>query len=315
MSWTYRKQGAAARITVLRGEVFETTTRESGVAGSSGGRFFSASAEAAVALPGTALDDARSIRERVVAAIAGEVTLERLRVVCGASTHTYAADPKSERTWMETLTVVHLTLLAPSGARVSVLRGGAAPSAIEPAAIAMIARALAGARRRQVASGTSVVLSPAVAAALAVDLARGPRIRREARVVQHPHPDFPVDGEGRTIAAFDAAGTAITDWPNVFRPSYRSPAVPALMHAGIETSGTVASRDGCIEAIELLRPPHASSAAIAIDALCESGGETFVASLEIPVAELSKARAVDGERFWFPFHAGAWGRPVAVATA
>ena len=80
--------------------------------------------------------------------------------------------PEEEpRAWSEMQAVLHLTLLARSGARVSVLRGGASIEDIDIREIATIATALANAHsRRRAERRVSVALSPAVSATVAAGL-------------------------------------------------------------------------------------------------------------------------------------------------
>ncbi|HSN68402.1 MAG TPA: hypothetical protein VLV48_04100, partial [Thermoanaerobaculia bacterium] len=113
---------------------------------------------------------------------------------------------------------------------------------------------------------------------------------------------------------FDPAGRAPHEWPNVFRPSYRSPAAPALMHVelgGDDQRSTMAVE---CEVLELARAPHVGEGAIVLDALCARGSETFFASIEIAAERLVSGTA-SGPRRWFPFGAGAWGRRLAVELA
>ncbi len=316
MNGMYRKEGSTARVTSLRGEVFESTTRESGVAGYSGGRFFSASGEPRDALPVCSIDDARALHDAMVSAVGKRARVERLRAVCGSSAHRFEPEDEDERIWSETLAIVHLTLVARSGARLSLLRGGPSPAAIDRAELAAVAAALAGAReRRRVDPERPLLLSPAPAAAVAAELARDPRAAAELPLAQEGNPDFPFDGEGRPVAKLAAAGWTTTASPNVFRPSYRSPAVAALMHVELATRSAVREMAGAVEVVELLRPPHLDRGALLLDAVCAEDGQPFFGTLQIGIGRLAAAAAAGERRVWHPFHAGAWGRPTIVPPA
>ncbi|HEY0789115.1 MAG TPA: hypothetical protein VGE86_10755, partial [Thermoanaerobaculia bacterium] len=128
---------------------------------------------------------------------------------------------------------------------------------------------------------------------------------------QETHPEYRVDGEGVPIERTFASGSSPAEWPNVFRPSYRSPAMPALMHGALSARETRGGSRGAIEVIDLLRPPHAEGDAIALEALCAAEGSTFIGAVHLPVARLAAATA-EGPRKWYPFHAGAWGRRTRV---
>lgn len=312
MTGTYRKEGASARVATLRGETRATTARESGVAGYSGGRFFSASVEASEDVGGTLLAEARALHEGALAAAGTSVAVERLRVVRGAASHRFEPPGDEPRAWSEMQAVLHLTLLAPSGARVSILRGGASIGDIDPREITTIAIALANARpRRRARQRASVALSPAVSAAIAAELsnALSPHL-----IVQESHPDFATDGVGNAIDRFDPAGRARAEWPNLFRPSYRSPASAALMHVALSAGGDQTTGESELALVELLRPPHAGEHGVILDALCARERESFLASIEIPAGRLAAAVA-GGPRIWFPFGAGAWGRGMSVEGA
>lgn len=312
MSGTYRKEGTTARVTSLRGVVFESTTRESGVAGFRGGRFFSASAEPAGS-PGTPrIDDARALHDRVVDAAVSLVAIERLRAVCGASAHRFEPEEGDARSWTDSLALVHATVSARSGMRVSVLRGGPSADSIDAAEIRAIAGALAAAgETRPIDADEALVLAPAVSAAIAAEMGRDPRLAEHVPIAQATHPDYGVDGLGMPIAAAFASGSSPAEWPNVFRPSYRSPAVPALMHVELAVREARAGSRDPMEAIELLRPPHADRNWLELEALWLRGDETFAGSIRLPLARLAEA-TVEGERSWYPFHAGAWGRRTRV---
>lgn len=312
MIGTYRKEGASARVTTLRGETLETTARESGVAGYSGGKFFSASVDAREEIGGTLLADARALHDEARAAVAG-VALERLRVVRGAASHRFEPQEDDPRSWSEMHAILHLTLLARSGGRISVLRGGASTGDIDAREIASIASALGNARpQRHPGPRGTVALSPAVSAAIAAEV---PRVLSSRTVIiQSTHPAYAKDGEGNAIARFDPAGRTPAEWPNVFRPSYRSPASPALMHVELGGGKEEKAIAAECEVLELVRPPHVGERAVALDALCSRGAETFFASIELS-AERLRAGAASGPRLWFPFGAGAWGRRMAVEGA
>lgn len=313
MSGTYRKEGSTARVTSLRGVVFESTTHESGVAGFRGGRFFSASAAPDGAITPPSIHDARSLHDRVAEALGSDVRVERLRAISGAAAHRFEPEEGEEaRRWAETLTLVHVTIVAPGGARVSVLRGGASPDAIDAAEIGAAGRDLAAARKRiRIAPDRPLVLSSPVAAALAAEIARDARLLDRIPVGQETHPDYGVDGEGTAIERAFASGSSPAEWPNVFRPSYRSPAMPALMHVELAAREARGGSRDAVEMIELLRPPHAEGDAIALEGLCGAEGSRFIGAVRLPVARLAAATA-EGPRRWFPFHAGAWGRRTRV---
>lgn len=307
MNGTYRKEGATARVTSLRGALFESVARESGVAGYRGGRFFSASAEPRENTLDAALGAARSLHDRIAAARDSGARIERLRAIAGASSHRFEPEEGDPRSWRETLAVVHLTLLAPSGARASLLRGGASPDAIDSSEIAAVARALGAMNgRRRIPPGAPLVLAPAVAAELAAEIGRDLRLAARIRVTQRTHPDFRFDGEGVLIAPLTPEQGAAAQWPNVFRPSYRSPAVPALMHGELAAREGDAS-SGAIALVALLRPPHASAGSISLDAVCSAEGETFAGTAQVSFERLARGTA-EGPRAWYPFHAGAWGQ-------
>ena len=240
------------------------------------------------------------------------VALERLRVVRGAASHRFEPPEEEPRAWSEMQAVLHLTLLARSGARVSVLRGGASIEDIDMREIATIATALANAHsRRRAERRVSVTLSPAVSATVAAELSGA---FPPQRIVQESHPDFAIDGAGNAIERFDPAGRSLAEWPNVFRPSYRSPASPALMHVALSNRDDENPIESDFALIELVRPPHAGESGVMLDALCARGGESFLASIEIPMERLAAA-AGGGRRIWFPFGAGAWGRTISVEGA
>lgn len=308
MNGTYRKEGATARVTSLRGALFESVARESGVAGYRGGRFFSASAEPRENTLDAEIGAARVLHDRIAAASDSGARIERLRAISGASSHRFEPAEGAPRSWTETLAVVHLTLLAPSGARASLLRGGASPDAIDSSEIAAVARALGAMNgRRRIPSQAPLVLSPAVSAELAAEIGRDLRLAPRIRVTQRSHPDFRVDGEGVPIAPLTPEQVAAAQWPNVFRPSYRSPAVSALMHGELAAREGGASSEGAIALVALLRPPHAVAGSISVEAVCWSEGETFAGAAQLSFERLARGTA-EGPRTWYPFHAGAWGR-------
>lgn len=316
MSGTYRKEGAAARVTSLRGKVFESTTRESGIAGYSGGRFFSASGEARHEVPASSLEDARLLYRTIATAAGERGHIERLRVVCGAATHSFAPEEEEPRSWSEGHAIVHVTLVAPSGARISVMRGGTSATQIDTAEIGAISSAVARAGRRPRIEGDAALsLSSSAAATLAAEIARHGELASHMPLVQETHPAWTFDGEGLPIARFIPQGQTATGWPNVFRPSYRSPAVVALMHVELNVSEESASAPDAIEVVELARAPHIDEEVIVLDALCSRDGERFFATFEIPLESLAGARAAGGARSWYPFHAGAWGRPTVIRGA
>lgn len=312
MIGTYRKEGASARVTTLRGGTRATTARESGVAGYSGGKFFSASVEAREEIGGALLADARALHAEAQAA-AARVGIERLRVVRGAASHRFEPHEDDPRSWSEMHAILHLTLLARSGARISILRGGASAGDIDAREIESIARALENARpHRPPRPREPIALSPAVSAAIAAEVPRA--LPSRILVIQTTHPDYEKDGEGNAIARFDPAGRTPADWPNVFRPSYRSPASRALMHVELESGKGEAAIATEIEVMELVRPPHLGERGLVLDALCSRGDETFFASIELAPERLG-AGAANGPRLWFPFGAGAWGRRMTIEGA
>ncbi len=312
MSGTYRKEGSTARAASLRGMAFESTTRESGVAGHRGGRFFSASAAPHGDLAAPSMEEARALHDRIATAAGAFVSIERLRVVAGTAAHRFEPEEGDARSWSETLVIAHATMVARSGARASVLRGGATAGAIDLEEIAAIARAFAAAGEKlHLAPDQPLLFSPAVAATLAAAIARDARLLERVPIVQEIHPDYRADGDGLPIERTFASGAAPAEWPNVFRPSYRSPATPALMHVELAAREGASTPPEAVEMIELLRPPHPDGDALALEALCRTGGTTFLGAVRLPVERLAGATA-EGARAWYPFHAGAWGRRTRV---
>lgn len=296
----YRKEGRALLLTRSRGLRARTTVLERGAAGESEGRFFSMSLdpETSAAQP-LELSPLERLESAIAAAECSAARIERLHILSGWSRHAYG----EELSWEERHVRVHVEWTAPEGAlRLTTMRGGAEPGDIDPEELRMIARTLAAARPWKGRSTGPIAIGAAVAAAIA---AAGLAARAETsalRLVQTPHPAWPRDGNGRSI------GRAIVTEgppPNLWRPSYRSPAEPAFFHVEIEPAGEAAMP--AMTAIEALGPIRMAENRARFPALLMEEDGARAADLEIDLEELSGAEGGESRR-WFPFGAGAWGR-------
>ncbi|HSP15501.1 MAG TPA: hypothetical protein VLV78_12185 [Thermoanaerobaculia bacterium] len=102
------------------------------------------------------------------------------------------------------------------------------------------------------------------------------------------------DGKGRPI---DACELTVTQWPNWYRPSYRSRPVRMPFH--LRASCDVTEVDEVLpRAIALLAPPDG----LMLRVLCVSEGEAFPAAVHV-----SRIDAIAPASRWYPYGAGSFG--------
>ncbi|MGH9458849.1 MAG: hypothetical protein ACRD2J_14545 [Thermoanaerobaculia bacterium] len=312
----YRKDGASVVLT-RAGETFGVATSlERGMSGVRAGRFFSGSG-----VPGEAVatPDAGPLLEkdrRLAAALPAGVAIERMQLVAGGTRHAIEpADGAEGRAWNERHARLHLEIVAERSAlRIELERGGGSLDAIDIAEIANVARALEQCEPDAPPPGPKAVrLAPPVVAALTAALAAAAdSLPPEIPLVQAPLPALPLDGAGLPVERFSPAGRERRFWPNVFRPSYRSPDVPAVLHARLELrAGSADTVDSIV--LELLQPPRLEKDAVLLTALVESGSEVRAATARISLAAIPRLTARGTDPIWFPYGAGSWGRDVTAS--
>lgn len=295
----YRKEGRALLLTRSRSVRARTTVLERGVAGESQGRFFSMSLdpEDSAAEPGDFTPLERL--EARISAAAGSARIDRLRIHSGWTRQGYG----EERTWEESHVRVQIEWVVTRAAlRLTTMRGGANLGEIDGEELGNLARALVAARPwRDPVSGPIAIGAP-VAAAIAAAGAAEPAEISAVRLVQTPHPAWPRDGNGRSIVR-----TIVADDPppNLWRPSYRSPAAPAFLHVEIEPAG--AAPMPSVIAIETLGPVRIAGNRARFPALLIVDERAGAADLELDLEGMASAGGEEAPR-WFPFGAGAWGR-------
>lgn len=311
MSGSYRKEGVSTIVSLARGIESVARVAEGGMAGVREGRFFAASLDPAAGPeatpdPGPLVDLLRTIGR----SLPGDVELERMTLMAGASAHEIDFEPGARR-WNEAHCRLHLTLRSTrTRLEVPLLRGGARTDDLELRELVEVAALLAR-PRAGVPRVATLELAPAVMAELAASLAVLDDLPAGVRLRQTSHPAWPFDGAGAEIVAFEASAGGRR--PNVFRPSYRSPAVPAMFHVEIPVGGEEAR--GEVAAVEPIGSARWSGGSVRLDALCAVDGGGFAARIEIPAAGMARLSRSPGERQWFPLRAGAWGTGAVVERA
>lgn len=306
MTATYQKDGRALLLTRSRGVLTMSSVAERGVAGESQGRFFSMSLEPEGAAAETGEFTPLRLLEERIAAVAQSTRIERLHLLSGWSRHRHGEG----RMWEERHVRLHLEWSAPSnGLRVTTTRGGAELSDIDVDELGVVAGALRSPGSDGVDVSGGIALAPPVAAAIAAAASRAGGEIQRIRLVQVPHPSWPRDGAGRMVVK-----SVITDAPppNRWRPSYRSPSVPAPLNVEIEPADAREAPE--TTAIETIGPVHIAGNRARISVLMTNGVRAAVKEIEIDLEGLAVARAA-GPRRWFPFAAGAWGRLLVAGQA
>lgn len=225
--------------------------------------------------------------ERLARSAAGAGALERIEILIGSARHRWE-DGGDVREWTEQYVRIHAALVRhqlPS--RIHVDLGSADADEIDLDPLLEIAKALdeegAAAPRAR-----TLLLAPAAAAPLIAFLAAS----HPSFVRQTSHAAYARDGRGAPIEPRpgDAAPR------NVFRPSYRIPARPALFHAALAAPVSAAAPDA--EIVALVSSPALRGERIALRVLTRDGS---VLRLETLPGRIHPAG--DGE-LWFPHGAG-----------
>jgi hypothetical protein len=114
------------------------------------------------------------------------------------------------------------------------------------------------------------------------------------------------------IEPFAAAHGA--EWPNLFRPTYRAPAVPAFFHAAAAPVEETAIAS--LEAVAHVRPPEIVGRTLTLTLLVhepERARESRCVSLTLPLREIgSHLVAIGQPDGWYPHGAGSWGARAVV---
>ena len=301
----YEKEGASVAILSARGMVTISRILEGGAAAARSERFQARSLEASDR-PLPSERELESCYQALIEKLGAAAEIERLLLQSGHALHRTA-----EESWSETRTILQLTLTSRSrGLRLPILRGGAGVEEIDLTEIQSLQTRLARVTSAADEPLSQIALRPPVSAAVTHALAARKWIPPGLPLCQSTHPSYPNDGDGRRVRDFDADGTRADVWPNRFRPSYRAPAEPALFHVEIGSVSEMAG-EPAIAALETLAPPRIIGDVVVLDALCERDDSSFLASIEISLP-LLRGCGAGGERRWFPYGAGSWGRTMVV---
>jgi hypothetical protein len=306
----YRKRGSSVRVEwSVRGRVVMRLSEEGSALGERN-HFSASTARWGSEAPGEVRPDGIvAWCERFAAALPAGVAIERLTAVEGRADHEFESRGEGRR-WSEERALVNATLVNRSAqARIHVELGGASPVDLDDGGALVAARLLAAFRGAR-AHPATVTLVPAVAAPLWPLIAEAVRdglCASAPALAQRPHPQFQCDGTGQLIEPFAAARGA--EWPNLFRPTYRAPAVAAFFHAAAAPVEETVRPS--LEAVAHMRPPAAVDAALVLTLLVhepENVGESRRLSLTLPLREIGSHLAGIGEPDgWYPHAAGSWG--------
>ena len=215
------------------------------------------------------------------------VAIERLILSRGVAHHEYG-----ETQWREETERVHASLVR--GVRVLVDLGafpGSRPHHGQTNEIESIANALSRLDVRVNEQPPRLRLAPNVTAALIpllIDLAP-PNVR----LVQTAGG---VDGRGNPIVE------ATADWPNWYRPSYRTRPVRMPLNVRMECDVTEIERERPIAVALLASVRDAASRGLSLRVLVDDGEKAWPATVRV-----ARIDAVAGERTWYPYGGGSFG--------
>lgn len=282
----YRKAGRTFRVEFLRGTLSTLAVSEWGEAREEGARF--------VAIPSRHELDADPPAAEPLLRLAEELLPlkpERFVLLGGNATH-----ETSKRRWTEPFTRLHVSL-APAETRVSFDLGGSAPGDVDLSPV-LEANGLLQHLRPASTQRTAIALAPPVVASLWPAL-----VGDVAGIVQSTHPVFRFDGDGREIRDAEPGG----QWPNRFRPSYRSRPIPAPFH--LHASLPPSQEPAEFTAIALIEPFAIGPTEIHGRLLFREG---FAATVRFPLTAL---RATNAPHHWFPYVAGVYAQQTIVELA
>ncbi len=277
----YRKQGIVERWE--NGTHIEV--RESGIAIESDD-LFECKPESSSGRPlaGRTAGSLPAVVAEIRSMIPNGVTVERLILSRGIAHHEYG-----EMQWQEETERVHASLMR---GEVRVLVDlGAFPAGQRPHEIESIANALSRLDEREQQQPARLRLARNVTAALIpllIDLAP-PNVR----LVQTAGG---IDGRGNPIV--EAAG----DWPNWYRPSYRTRPVRMPLNVRMECGVTEIERERPIAVALLASVRDAASRGLSLRVLVDDGEEAWPATVRV-----ARIDAVAAERTWYPYGGGSFG--------
>lgn len=308
MTERYMKAGAAVRFERSGDHRAFVRIVERGWAETAGERF-AAGSGSPLAVP--LLDVGREQLEAHAAAIAERIPkpleIERLTLTTGVATHE-VSDGGGRRTWNDAQTRLHLTLVhRPRRGRATVDLGSSGGLSIDGRPIERAATALVAFHRSSETVTSDLRLEPAVTAALCSAVAPRVESRGGVRIEQTPYERTPFDGSGKRIARVEAPPDG--EWPNVFRPSYRTAPKPAPFHVRFAGAPELLETAPPLTAVALTAPPRVLRDAVMLEMLVVSpdGSSRAARALDSVAGWLSKVRGASSESFWFPSAAGAFG--------